>query len=160
MSNTQNKLSKSRPPRVQISYDVETGGAQESKELPLVIGVIGKFTNDHSQLRDRQFIKVDKDSFNEVMTGMSPKIHLLVDSALPDKEGNLTVDLTFRSLEDFTPDNIVAQVEPLKKLLELREQLSDLRNRTASNDRLKEHLVELLNQQPSYNTRNNEGDAE
>ncbi|WP_064511687.1 type VI secretion system contractile sheath small subunit [Buttiauxella gaviniae] len=147
MSNTQSKLSKTRPPRVQISYDVETGGSQESKELPLVIGVMGEFTQSEDELRDRQFIKIDKDNFNEVMEGMAPKVELLVDSALPENEGKLAVELKFNSLDDFTPDNIVAQVEPLRKLLELREQLSDLRNRTASNDRLKEQLIEMLSQQ-------------
>ncbi len=147
MSNTQGKLSKARPPRVQITYDVETGGAQETKELPLVIGVVGEFTQDGSNLRDRQFIKVDKDNFNDVMSGMAPKLELLVDSALPDQEGKMVVELTINSMDDFTPDNIVAQVEPLRKLLELREQLSDLRNRTASNDRLKEQLIEMLNKQ-------------
>ncbi|MCE0798965.1 type VI secretion system contractile sheath small subunit [Buttiauxella sp. A2-C1_F] len=154
MSNTQSKLSKARPPRVQISYDVETGGAQESKELPLVIGVMGEFTKDDTEFRDRNFIKIDKDNFNEVMEGMAPKVELLVDSALPENEGKLAVELKFNSLDDFTPDNIVAQVEPLRKLLELREQLSDLRNRTASNDRLKEQLIEMLNQQ------NNSGETE
>lgn len=152
MSNTQSKLSKARPPRVQISYDVETGGAQESKELPLVIGVMGEFTKDDTEFRDRNFIKIDKDNFNEVMEGMAPKVELLVDSALPENEGKLAVELQFNSLDDFTPDNIVAQVEPLRKLLELREQLSDLRNRTASNDRLKEQLVEMLNQQNTQGT--------
>lgn len=147
MSNTQSKLSKTRPPRVQISYDVEAGGSQESKELPLVIGVMGEFTQSEDELRDRQFIKIDKDNFNDVMEGMAPKVELLVESALPENEGKLAVNLKFNSLDDFTPDNIVAQVEPLRKLLELREQLSDLRNRTASNDRLKEQLIEMLNQQ-------------
>lgn len=154
MSNTQSKLSKARPPRVQISYDVETGGAQESKELPLVIGVMGEFTKDDTEFRDRNFIKIDKDNFNEVMEGMAPKVELLADSALPENEGKLALELKFNSLDDFTPDNIVAQVEPLRKLLELREQLSDLRNRTASNDRLKEQLIEMLNQQ------NNSGETE
>lgn len=147
MSNTQNKLSKARPPRVQISYDVETGGTQESKELPLVIGVMGEFSQTDTSLRDRQFIKVDKDNFNEVMKGMSPTAEMLVESAIPENEGQLAVELTFNSLEDFSPDNIVSQVEPLRKLLELREQLSDLRNRAASNEPLKEQLVDLLNQQ-------------
>ncbi|MCW6030457.1 MULTISPECIES: type VI secretion system contractile sheath small subunit [unclassified Pantoea] len=147
MSNTQNKLSKARPPRVQISYDVETGGAQESKELPLVIGVMGEFSQADTPLRDRQFTKVDKDNFNEVMKGMSPKTEMLVESVLPENEGKLAIELTFNSLEDFSPDNIVSQVEPLRKLLALREQLSDLRNRAASNERLKEQLVDLLNQQ-------------
>ena len=147
MSNTQHKLDKARPPRVQITYDVEVGGAQSKKELPLVIGVMGDFSKDDIPLRDRRFTQVDKDNFNDVMEGMSPSVDMLVESALPEKEGQLAVSLSFNSIDDFSPEKVALQVEPLRKLLELREQLSDLRNRTASNDRLKEQLVELLDGQ-------------
>ena len=144
MSNTQHKLSKARPPRVQITYDVEIGGAESKKELPLVMGVIGDFAKDEMSLRDRRFTHIDKDNFNNVMEGMSPAIDMLVESTLPEKEGQMAVSLEFNCMDDFSPENVAMQVEPLRKLLELREQLSDLRNRTASNDRLKEQLVELL----------------
>ncbi|CAM3657822.1 MULTISPECIES: type VI secretion system contractile sheath small subunit [Rahnella] len=144
MSNTQYKLSKARPPRVQITYDVEVGGAESKKELPLVMGVIGDFAKDDMPLRDRRFTHIDKDNFNNVMEGMKPAVEMLVESTLPEKEGQMAVALEFNSMDDFSPENVVMQVEPLRKLLELREQLSDLRNRTASNDRLKEQLVELL----------------
>lgn len=144
MSNTQHKLSKSRPPRVQITYDVEVGGTESKKELPLVIGVIGDFSKDEIPLRDRRFTHIDKDNFNNVIKGLSPSVDILVESALPEKEGKLAVTLQFNCLDDFSPENVAMQVEPLRKLLELREQLSDLRNRTASNDSLKEQLVELL----------------
>jgi type VI secretion system protein ImpB len=147
MSNTQHKLSKARPPRVQITYDVEAGGAESKKELPLVVGVIGDFANDDLSLRDRHFMHIDKDNFNKVMEGMNPSIDVLVDSTLPEKEGQLAVSLQFNSIADFSPESVAMQVEPLRKLLELREQLSDLRNRTASNDRLKEQLAELLENQ-------------
>jgi|SRR5471030_1120874 len=152
MSNTQKKLGKARPPRVQITYDVEVGGAQSKKELPLVIGVVGDFTSDETPLRDRRFTHIDKDNFNDVMEGMAPSVDMLVESALPEKEGYLAVSLTFNSIDDFSPENVAMHVEPMRKLLELREQLSDLRNRTASNDRLKERLVELLE---SQNTESN-----
>ncbi|WP_447866688.1 type VI secretion system contractile sheath small subunit [Rahnella bonaserana] len=144
MSNTQHKLSKARPPRVQITYDVEIGGAESKKELPLVMGVIGDFAKDEMPLRDRRFTHIDKDNFNNVMEGMSPAIDMLIESTLPEKEGQMAVSLEFNCMDDFSPENVAMQVEPLRKLLELREQLSDLRNRTASNDRLKEQLVELL----------------
>ena len=144
MSNTQHKLSKARPPRVQITYDVEVGGAESKKELPLVMGVIGDFAKDEMSLRDRHFTHIDKDNFNNVMEGMSPAIDMLIESTLPEKEGQMAVSLEFNCMDDFSPENVAMQVEPLRKLLELREQLSDLRNRTASNDRLKEQLVELL----------------
>ncbi|WP_279051851.1 type VI secretion system contractile sheath small subunit [Cedecea davisae] len=147
MSNTQKKLSKARPPRVQITYDVEVGGAQSKKELPLVIGVIGDFAKDETPLRARRFTHIDKDNFNSVMEGMAPSIDMLVESALPEKEGQLAVSLIINSIDDFSPENVALQVEPLRKMLELREQLSDLRNRTASNERLKEQLVDLLERQ-------------
>lgn len=144
MTNTQRKLDKARPPRVQITYDVEIGGAQSQKELPLVIGVIGDFAQDEKPLRTRQFTHVNKDNFNDVMSGMQPSVELLVESALPGKEGQMSVTLSFNSMDDFSPESIARQVEPLRALLELREQLSDLRSRTASNERLKERLLELL----------------
>lgn len=144
MSNTQHKLNKARPPRVQITYDVEVGGAESKKELPLVMGVIGDFAKDEMPLRDRRFTHIDKDNFNNVMEGMKPSVEMLVESTLPEKEGQMAVTLEFNSIDDFSPESVAMQVEPLRKLLELREQLSDLRNRTASNDRLKEQLVELL----------------
>jgi len=144
MDNTQHKLGKARPPRVQITYDVETGGAQSQKELPLVIGVVGEFSQDETPLRDRRFVHIDKDNFDEVMAGMTLSLEMLVDNELNDQEGKLAVALNINSMEDFSPESVAMQVEPLRKLLALREQLSDLRNRTASNDRLKEQLAELL----------------
>lgn len=107
MSNTQHKLDKARPPRVQITYDVEIGDAQTAKELPLVLGVMGDFTNTETELRDRKFLHVDKDNFNEIMSSMKPVAEFLVDSALPDQEGKIAVSLTFQNMDDFSPDNIV-----------------------------------------------------
>ncbi|EPL4526991.1 type VI secretion system contractile sheath small subunit [Enterobacter asburiae] len=147
MSNTQHKLDKARPPRVQITYDVEVGNAQTVKELPLVVGVMGDFTQTTDSLRDRKFLNVNKDNFSEIMSSMKPEAEFLVDSVLPCQEGNLAVSLTFENIDDFSPDNIVMQVEPLRKLMELREQLSDLRNRAASNERLKAQLAEMAQQQ-------------
>lgn len=147
MSNTQHRLDKARPPRVQITYDVEVGDAQTAKELPLVIGVIGDFTHTTDNFRDRKFLNIDKDNFNDVMSSMKPEVELLVDSALPDKPGKMAVSLKFDTIDDFSPDNIVQQIEPLRKLMELREQLSDLRNRAASNERLKEQLTDIVHQQ-------------
>ena len=147
MSHTQHKLDKARPPRVQITYDVEVGDAQAAKELPLVVGVMGDFTQSDEELRERKFLNIDKDNFNEIMSSMKPSAEFLVDSALPEQEGKLAVSLTFENMDDFTPDNIVRQVEPLRKLMALREQLSDLRNRAASNERLKEQLAEMVYQQ-------------
>ncbi|WP_277972968.1 type VI secretion system contractile sheath small subunit [Pantoea agglomerans] len=158
MSETQNKLGKARPPRVHITYDVEVGGAETQKELPLVIGVVGEFSDEKKPLRDRRFVQIDKDNFNEIMQGMKPEIEMLVENKLNNDDGKLAVALRFNSMEDFAPENVALQVEPLKKLLELREQLSDLRNRTASNDRLKEQLSDLLARQPSETKAIDEGE--
>ncbi|EEC8636890.1 TPA: type VI secretion system contractile sheath small subunit [Escherichia coli] len=144
MSNTQHKLDKARPPRVQITYDVETGDAETAKELPLVIGVVGEYSSSEKPLRERKFISIDKDNFDEVMTSMSPKAHFMVDSVIPGTEGKLDVVLKFNCKDDFSPDNVIQQVECLRKLSELRSQLCDLRNRVASNEKLKEKLQELL----------------
>lgn len=162
MSNTQHKLDKARPPRVQITYDVEIGDAQTAKELPLVVGVMGDFTQTTDNLRDRNFLNINKDNFNEIMSSMNPKAEFLVDNALPEQEGKLAISLTFNSVDDFSPDNIVLQVEPLRKLMELREQLSDLRNRAASNERLKEQLAEMARQQNALLGKNDDlrGDEE
>lgn len=150
MSNTQHKLDKARPPRVQITYDVETGDAETAKELPLVIGVLGEYSSTESPLRERKFISVNKDNFDEVMASMRPEVHFLVDSVLPENEGKLNISLEFNCKDDFSPDRVVQQIPCLKKLSELREQLCDLRNRAASNEKLKEKLQELLE-----NTRGN-----
>lgn len=162
MSNTQHKLDKARPPRVQITYDVDIGDAQTVKELPLVIGVMGNFTQSHDALRERKFIHVDKENFSGIMSSMKPEAEFLVESILPEQIGNLAVSLTFNSIEDFSPDNIARQVDPLRKLIELREQLCDLRNRAASNERLKEQLSELLQQQNFTSSKQNvqHGDEE
>lgn len=142
--NTQHKLDKVRPPRVQITYDVEEGDAQKAKELPLVIGVIGDFYQEKGGIRDRKFINIDKDSFNKIMSSLSPMSEFLIESVLPGQEGNLPINIVFKNMDDFSPDNIIQQVEPLRKLLDLRIQLSDLRNRTASNEILKEQLTEIV----------------
>ncbi|EER0880425.1 type VI secretion system contractile sheath small subunit [Escherichia coli] len=150
MSNTQHKLDKVRPPRVQITYDVETGNAETAKELPLVIGVLGEYSSTDLPLRERKFISIDKDNFDEVMASMNPKANFLVDSVLPENEGKLNISLEFKCRDDFSPDNVVQQIPSIKKLSELREHLCDLRNRAASNEKLKEKLQELLENTRKY----------
>ena len=154
MSNTQHKLDKARPPRVQITYDVEVGDAQTAKELPLVVGVLGDFAQTTDTLRDRKFLNIDKDNFNEIMTSMKPAAEFMVDSVLPGQDGKLAISLIFQSMDEFLPDNIVRQVEPLSKLMELREQLNDLRNRAASNEQLKMQLAEIAQQQSALMGKN------
>ena len=144
----QKKLQKVRPPRVQMTYDVEVGDAVEQKELPFVAGVLGDFAGqsekDQKRLKDRNFVNVDLDNFDEVMEGVAPRAVYRVDNKLSSQGGEFAVDLTFNSIEDFRPEAVVQQVEPLRKLLEARTKLSDLRNKIAGNEKLEDILNDVL----------------
>jgi type VI secretion system protein ImpB len=148
---TQHKLDRVRPPRVHVTYDVEVGDAIELKELPFVMGVLGDFTGQPEQplarLRDRKFVEVNPDNFDSVLEGMKPHLAFSVENKLSEESdaGQLKVDLRFKSLEDFEPENVARQVKPLKELLDLRTRLSDLRGSLQGNDKLDELLVEAVN---------------
>jgi len=146
----QKRLERVRPPRVQLSYDVEVGDAIENKELPFVMGVMGDFTgqqdpnNPLPKLKERKFVNVDLDNFDDVMKGMAPKASYRVKNALSSDGGEFGVNLEFKSMDDFSPEAVVQGVEPLRKLLEVRTKLSDLRNKLAGNDKLEDVLSEVL----------------
>lgn len=146
----QKRLERVRPPRVQLSYDVEIGDAIESKELPFVMGVMGDFTGQQDpdkplpRLKERKFVNVDLDNFDEVLDGMAPKASYRVKNKLGPEGGEFAVNLQFKTLDDFSPEAVVQQVEPLRKLLEARTKLSDLRNKLAGNDRLEDVLSDVL----------------
>lgn len=146
----QKRLERVRPPRVQLSYDVEIGDAIESKELPFVMGVMGDFTGKQDpdkplpKLKDRKFVNVDLDNFDEVLEGMAPQASYRVKNKLSPEGGEFAVNLQFKSLDDFSPEAVVQQVEPLRKLLEARTKLSDLRNKLAGNDKLEDVLSDVL----------------
>jgi len=144
----QKKLQRIRPPRVHLTYEVDIGDAIEQKEIPFVVGVMGDFSgsseNALPKLKDRKFINVDVDNFDDVMKGVEPRAVFRVDNTLDDRGGQFGVDLKFRSIEDFRPESVVQQVEPLRKLLEARSKLSDLRNKLAGNDKLEDVLSEVL----------------
>ena len=145
---TQHKLDRVRAPRVQITYDVEVGGAVEKKELPYVIGVVGDFSGqpeeDLPRLKDRKFVNIDRDNFNDVLKGSKPRVLVKVDNTLKGDGSQIGVELKFNSLADFEPEQLVQQIEPLQKLLEIRQKLSDLRNKMAGNDRLEDELQKIL----------------
>ncbi|CAN5800920.1 type VI secretion system contractile sheath small subunit [soil metagenome] len=144
----QHKLDRVRPPRVQITYDVEVGDAIELKELPFVIGVLGDFAGKPEDplapLKDRKFVEIDPDNFNQVLAGMKPRVAFNVDNKLQDDGSKMGIDLKFSNLEDFEPDNIVNQVEPLRKLVEARQKLSDLRSKMDGNDKLESILQDII----------------
>lgn len=145
----QHKLDRVRPPRVHITYDVEVGDAIELKELPFVLGVLGDFTGMPEQqlprLRDRKFVEINPDNFDKVLEAMNPHLAFQVENKLsedPDA-GQLRVNLNFRSMDDFEPENVAKQVKPLKELLDLRTKLADLRGSLMGNDKLEEMLLDM-----------------
>lgn len=146
----QKRLEKVRPPRVQLTYDVEIGDGIEQKELPFVMGVVGDFTgqqdpnNPLPKLKERKFVNVDLDNFDEVMEGMAPKASYRVKNKLSPEGGEFAVNLEFKEIDDFRPEAVVQQVEPLRKLLEARTKLSDLRNKLAGNEKLEDILADVL----------------
>ena len=144
----QHKIDRVRPPRIQITYDVEIGGAIELKELPFVVGVMGDFVGKPEEplpaLKNRKFVEIDRDNFDQVMSGMKPRLAYNVDNKLQNDGSKVGVELKFNSLEDFEPDNIVQQVEPLRKLVEARKKLSDLRSKMDGNEKLENMLNEII----------------
>jgi type VI secretion system protein ImpB len=147
---TQQKLSRVRPPRVQITYDVEIGDAIELKELPFVVGVLADMSGNPATplppLKERGFVEINPDNFDSVLANMGPRLSYSVKNVLsagPDA-GQLAVDLRFGSLDDFSPEQVARQVEPLRKLLELRTKLSDLGGSLQGNDKLDEVLFEAV----------------
>ncbi|UQV48241.1 type VI secretion system contractile sheath small subunit [Janthinobacterium lividum] len=132
-----------------MTYDVEIGDAIENKELPFVVGVVGDFGGnselEQKRLKDRKFVDIDRDNFDEVMKGIEPRATFRVPNELGAGGGQFGVELKFRAIADFRPEAVVEQVEPLRKLLEARTKLADLRNKLAGNDKLEDILNDVLN---------------
>jgi type VI secretion system protein ImpB len=133
-----------RPPRVHITYEVETGGAMVLKEIPFVMGVLADLSGQPAEalpkLKDRKFVEIDRDNFDDVLKSAKPRLALRVDNTLKGDGSELALELNFQKLADFRPENVVKQVEPLAKLQEVRNQLKDLLGRLEGNDRLEELL--------------------
>ena len=144
----QKKLQKVRPPRVQLTYDVEKGDAIEHKEIPFVVGVLGDFSGKPEQalpkIKDRKFVNVDMDNFDQVLEATSPRAAFRVPNKIGDEGGEFAVEMKFKTLDDFRPEAVVEQVEPLRKLLEARTKLADLRNKMAGNEKLEDLLSDVL----------------
>ena len=139
-------VGRNRPPRVQITYDVEIGDAIEKKELPFVVGMIADLSGEPSEplpkLRDRRFIEVDRDNFNDVMEKISPRLDLTVPDTLTDGQ-NLKVELSFKKFDDFHPESIVSQIPRLARLLKVRQHLRDLLGKLDGNDELNNLLENI-----------------
>jgi type VI secretion system protein ImpB len=144
----QHTLDRVRAPRVQITYDVEIGDAIEKKEIPFVVGVLGDFSGKPDEplpkLKDRKFVEIDRDNFDGVLAGMKPRLAFRVDNKLTDDNTQLGVELRFKSLDDFHPEQVAQQIDPVRKLLEARRKLSDLVGKLDGNDKLDEILQDII----------------
>lgn len=144
----QKKLSKVRAPRVHLTYDVEIGDSMETKEIPFVVGVLGEFSGDSTlaqpKLKDKKFVEIDLDTFDEVMSGLAPRSTFRVKNELSDKAGDFSVDLAFNGIDDFRPEAVANQVEPLRQLVEARDRLADIRNKISANEKLEDLLDDVL----------------
>jgi len=153
----QKKLQRVRPPRVQVTYDVEIGDAIQLKELPFVLGVLGDFTGmpaeQLARLKDRRFVEVTGDNFDSVLESMKPHVAFSVENKLSDEAdaAQLKVDLHFKSLDDFEPEQVARQVKPLRELLDLRSKLNDLRGNLQTNEKLDTLLVDAVSNTEKLN---------
>jgi type VI secretion system protein ImpB len=142
------KLARVRPPRVHITYKVETEGAEVERELPFVVGVLGDFSGNPTEplkpLADRKFVTIDRDNINDVLAKMTPGLNLKVENTLKGDGSEMAVQLKFRSLDDFEPGNVVQQVEPLRKLLETRNRLRDILTKVDRSTDLESILEQVL----------------
>lgn len=144
-----NQLDNNRKPRVQITYDVEVNNAKIKKELPFVVGIIGNFSGDNqnlSPLKDREFLEINKDNFNNIMQKIAPEINIsinnVIDKNIPKK---MNVNLKFNSLEDFHPSKVAYQIPILKKLLDARQVLLETLSKVESSENFESSLEEYFN---------------
>ncbi|HBN75405.1 MAG TPA: type VI secretion system contractile sheath small subunit [Planctomycetaceae bacterium] len=151
MASVHDKLGRVRKPRVHITYEVETGGAQVQKELPFVMGVVGDFSGDPTEplkpLRDRKFVQIDRDNFDDVMGRMKPGLEMKVENTLAGDGSEMAVNLTFKSMDDFEPGKVARQIEPLSKLLDTRDKLRDLLTKVDRSEDLENLLEKVLQNQ-------------
>jgi type VI secretion system protein ImpB len=147
-SSQQHELDMIRRPRVQITYDVETEGATEAVELPFVVGVLADLSGQPKTalppLKDRSFVNIDRDNFDQVLERAAPRLALKVQDRISGKDQKIAVELNFRTLEDFEPQCVAEQVAPLKELLSMRNHLTQLLGKMEGNDKLEQMLNEVL----------------
>ena len=136
----QKKVGRVRPPRVQITYDVQVGDAIEKRDLPFVVGVLADLSGMPNKplppIAKRKFVAIDRDNVNDVMKKIGPRLAFKVPNRLNEDDTKLNVELNFESMDDFQPARIAQQVTPLRKLLELRNSLANLRSSLIGNEKL------------------------
>lgn len=144
----QHKLDRVRRPRVQITYDVETGGAMERKELPFVMGVMADLSGQPQDapkaMKERKFVPIDRDNFNDVLAKSAPRLAMKVQNKLTEEDTKLAVELNFRSMDDFSPAAVANQVPALKELMDIRGRLNQLLSKMEGNDKLAQLLTDVM----------------
>lgn len=147
----QKKIGRVRPPRVQITYDVQVGDAIEKKDLPFVVGVLSDLSGMPDKplppIVKRKFIAIDRDNVNDVMKKIDPRLAFKVPNCLSEDDTKLNVELRFESMDDFQPAKIAQQITPLRKLLDLRNSLANIRSSLIGNDKLESLLQEMVQNQ-------------
>ena len=148
MGSVHDKLARVRKPRVHITYQVETGGAEIERELPFVVGVMGDFSGDPGEplkpLAERKFVQIDRDNFNDVMARIAPGLNIRVKNTLAGDDSDMAVSLKFRSIDDFEPTKVAEQIPALKALLDTRAKLRDLMTKVDRSEELEQLLEEVL----------------
>lgn len=151
---SQKFINRNRAPRVHIEYDVEIGDAQKKVELPFVVGVMGDLSGKPAEalpaIGDRKFLEIDMDNFDERLKSAKPRVAFQVPNKLTG-DGNLNVELTFEKLEDFSPAAVARKVEPLRKLLDTRTQLSNLLSYMDGKDKAEDLLNKIINDESLMN---------
>lgn len=144
----QHKLDRVRKPRVQITYDVEIGGAIEKKELAFVMGILADLSgmpeNPLPSINLRKFVEIDRDNFTDVMRSINPHLHLVIPNKLDEKQKELACDLCFQEIEDFEPLNLTKQIPELKEFYETRCRLKDIFTKMDGNEALEEMMTQIL----------------
>jgi type VI secretion system protein ImpB len=147
----QKKVGRVRPPRVHITYDVQIGDAIEKRDLPFVVGVMADLSGLPEKplppIAKRKFVAIDRDNINDVMKKIGPRLAFKVPNRLTEDDTKLNVELRFESMDDFQPAKIAQQVTPLRKLLELRNSLANLRSSLIGNDKLEGLLRDMMQNQ-------------
>lgn len=147
----QKKVGRVRPPRVQITYDVQVGDAIEKRDLPFVVGVLADLSGMPDKplppIAKRKFVAIDRDNVNDVMKKIGPRLAFKVPNRLNEDDTKLNVELRFESMDDFQPARVAQQITPLRKLLELRNSLANLRSSLIGNEKLDNLLQEMMQDQ-------------
>ncbi|MDX2039562.1 MAG: type VI secretion system contractile sheath small subunit [Isosphaeraceae bacterium] len=148
MSSLQGKLDRVRRPRVQIKYEVETGGAKRLVELPLVVGVLADLSGQPKEalraLKDRKLTQIDRDNFDKVLAQSTPRVAFKVDNKLTNDGTQLPVELEFKSIEDFDPAKVAERIPATKKLLEMRNNLTQLMSKMEGKQDVEDLLTDIL----------------